>query len=98
MEKNKFDINEPNKTGVLNYMIDSNHFLVVMSNFYLLRAAKDQLLESEAFCCQDATYKLLECDFPYTIFGIGRKFEHKFNIVATLISDKENEDSYNFLQ
>jgi len=41
MEKNKFDINEPNKTGVLNYMIDSNHFLVVMPNFYLLRAAKD---------------------------------------------------------
>jgi len=40
----------------------------------------------------------MECDFPYTIFGIGRKYSHKFNIVATLISDKENEDSYNFLQ
>ena len=96
IENNKIKTDKPNDLFVVDYKLEKNKFIFVLSSLNLLKNALDENQLHKGFACIDVTYKLTTCKFPLAIISTRDK-ERKLKQIGFTILSEETRDSFIFV-
>jgi len=89
IENNKINKEKLNDLFVVNYRLEKDNFISVLSSIILLNNAKEEGQFEKGFVCIDTTYKLTTCRFPLAILSTRDKSRKLMNIGFAILSNEK---------
>ena len=94
--ENQINKEDLTKCFVVDYILESNKFIFILSSLQLLQNAMIENQYESGYVCIDSTYKLTTCKFPLLIIATRGKDRH-LRIIAFAILSHENIESFMFI-